>query len=106
MARGGKPGRRTNPPRRPRGPKRVRAATLARSAPVDIVEEPPRPDATIVGVGASAGGLDAFSQVLEALPPEPGFAMVLVQHLAPQHESALPTLLSGKTSMPVVQATE
>jgi len=59
---------------------------------------------TIVGVGASAGGLEAFSQLLHALPPNPGLALVLVQHLAPQHESALPSLLAAKTKLPVVQA--
>ena len=63
-------------------------------------------DITIVGVGASAGGLEAFSSMIRALPPKPGFAMVLVQHLAPQHESALPTLLASYTAMPVVQVTE
>src|SRR5262249_37019539 len=52
-------------------------------------------DLVIVGVGASAGGLDAFSNLLQALPPNPGFAIVFVQHLAPQHESALPVLLSA-----------
>ena len=61
---------------------------------------------TIVGVGASAGGLEAFSSLVRALPQNPGFAVVLVQHLAPQHESALPTLLASYTSMPVVQVTE
>jgi len=60
----------------------------------------------IAGIGASAGGLEAFSQVLECLPPHPGLAIVLVQHLAPQHESALPGLLSGRTQMEVVQATD
>ncbi len=63
-------------------------------------------DITIVGVGASAGGLEAFSSMIRALPPKPGVAMVLVQHLAPQHESALPTLLASYTEMPVVQVTE
>jgi len=60
----------------------------------------------IAGVGASAGGLEAFSQLLQALPPRPGFALVFVQHLSPQHESALPELLSAHTNLPVVQATE
>ena len=60
----------------------------------------------IVGIGASAGGLDAFTQLLHALPAQPGFAIVLVQHLAPQHESALANLLSMQTSLPVVQATD
>jgi two-component system, chemotaxis family, CheB/CheR fusion protein len=63
-------------------------------------------EVTIVGVGASAGGLEAFSSLVRALPPKPGFAIVLVQHLAPQHESSLPTLLTSYTSMPVMQVTE
>src|SRR5262249_4017415 len=60
----------------------------------------------VVGFGASAGGLDAFTQVLHALPADPGFTMVLVQHRAPQHDSALATLLSMQTSLPVIQATD
>jgi two-component system CheB/CheR fusion protein len=61
---------------------------------------------TVVGIGASAGGLEAFSQVLEGLPEDSGLALVLVQHLAPQHESALPALLGGKTRLPVQQVTD
>src|SRR4030095_15370387 len=56
----------------------------------------------VVGVGASAGGLEAFSQLLAALPADLGMAVVLVQHLAPQHESALPVLLSGVSQLPVI----
>src|SRR5262245_10083278 len=63
-------------------------------------------DFTIVGVGASAGGLEAFTQLLQALPSKPGLALIFVQHLAPKHASALPTLLSGATSLPVLQVTE
>jgi len=47
----------------------------------------------IVGVGASAGGLEAFTQLLEGLPNDTGMAFVLVQHLAPMHDSALVSLL-------------
>src|SRR5205807_2772442 len=61
---------------------------------------------TVVGVGASAGGLDAFSQLLQALPEHPGLAMVFVQHLSPQHASVLATLFSGSTKLPVRQLTE
>src|SRR5262245_29876297 len=61
---------------------------------------------TVVGIGASAGGLEAFSQLLEALPDGAGLALVLVQHLAPQHESALPALLGPKTRLPVRQVTD
>jgi two-component system, chemotaxis family, CheB/CheR fusion protein len=57
----------------------------------------------IVGVGASAGGLEAFEQLLAALPEHSGMAFVLVQHLAPTHESMLSALLSRSTKMPVVE---
>ena len=57
----------------------------------------------IVGVGASAGGLEAFTQLLKALPPDTGMAFVLVQHLAPTHASALAEILSRSTRMPVME---
>lgn len=60
----------------------------------------------IVGIGASAGGLEAFTELLKALPLDTGMGFVLVQHLDPQHESALTTLLSKATSMPVHEVTE
>lgn len=52
-------------------------------------------------MGASAGGLEAFSIVLRNLPAETGMAFVLIQHLDPKHESLLPDLLSKATRMPV-----
>lgn len=55
----------------------------------------------IVGIGASAGGLEAFTQVLRALPPDTGMAFVLVQHLSPKHESMLTELLQGASKMRV-----
>ncbi len=58
---------------------------------------------SIVGVGASAGGLEAFEQLLAALPEDTGMAFVLVQHLAPKHESILRELLSKSTRMPVME---
>src|SRR5205814_8396518 len=58
----------------------------------------------VVGIGASAGGLEAMTQVLKHLPPAPGMAFVLVQHLDPSHESALSALLSRITPMPVREA--
>jgi two-component system CheB/CheR fusion protein len=73
---------------------------------LDVETAPPSADGIVVGVGASAGGLEAFSQLLQALPEDPGFAMVFVQHLAPTHDSALPELLAARTNMPVVQAAE
>ena len=56
----------------------------------------------VVGVGASAGGFGALRQLLPALPPHPGFAVVIVQHLDPRHESHLSELLRPHSSMPVV----
>src|SRR5881296_1347714 len=58
----------------------------------------------IVGIGASAGGLEAMTQLLKHLPPRTGMAFVLVQHLDPTHESALTSLLSRLTEMPVAEA--
>ncbi len=60
----------------------------------------------IVGIGASAGGLDAFKAFLNALPSDTGMAFVLVQHLDPIHVSLMAGLLSGHTAMPVTQAAE
>jgi two-component system CheB/CheR fusion protein len=59
---------------------------------------------SIVGIGASAGGLEAMSQLLKALPAQTGMAFVLVQHLDPTHESALTVLLSRLTSNAVCEA--
>ena len=59
----------------------------------------------IVGIGASAGGLEAFTQLLKQLPLDTGFGFVLVQHLDPQHESALTALLARATAMPVREVT-
>ncbi len=58
----------------------------------------------LVGVGASAGGLDAFKKLLEVLPVDSGMAFLLVQHLDPTHESLLAELLAPKTTMLVTNA--
>src|SRR5947207_1055817 len=58
----------------------------------------------VVGIGASAGGLEAFTDLLRALPTDTGLALVLVQHLDPTHASMLPEILSRVTTMPVHQA--
>ena len=60
----------------------------------------------IVGVGASAGGLEAFTQLLQHLPVDTGMAFVLVQHLDPDHESALTEILARATAMPVREVTD
>jgi two-component system CheB/CheR fusion protein len=58
----------------------------------------------IVGIGASAGGLEALEEFLRKVPPKPGVAFVLVQHLDPTHKGMLVELLQRATSMPVKQA--
>ncbi len=63
-------------------------------------------DFPVVGVGASAGGLAAFTKFLTGLPTTTGMAFVLVQHLAPQHDSQLVQLLTKQTSLPVVEASD
>src|SRR5947209_20491586 len=57
----------------------------------------------IVGIGASAGGLEAFIQLLTHLPANTGMAYVFVQHLDPSHESLLSDLLARVTTMPVCE---
>jgi two-component system CheB/CheR fusion protein len=70
----------------------------------------PAPEASlnfpIVAIGASAGGLEAFSNLLRALPPQPGVALIFIPHLDPTHESAMVELLSRTTRLPVFQAAE
>ena len=61
-------------------------------------------DFPVVGLGASAGGLDAFRKFFDALPANCGMAFVLIQHLDPKHQSMMVDLLTGHTSMKVLQA--
>lgn len=74
-------------------------AVVARGPPHGSADFP------IVGIGASAGGLEACTKLLGALPPDNGMAFILVQHLDPTHESMMAELLAYRTSMTVVQAT-
>ena len=60
----------------------------------------------VVGIGASAGGLDAFKRLLSAIHESSGMAYVLVQHLDPTHESILPEILQRVTKIPVHEITD
>lgn len=60
----------------------------------------------VVGVGASAGGLEALQQFLTFLPSNTGMAFVIIQHLSPDHKSLLVDILSKYTSMPVEEITD
>lgn len=62
------------------------------------------PGFPVVGIGGSAGGLEAFTQLLKHLPVDTGMAFIIVQHLDPEHESSLPNILSRATAMPVREA--
>src|SRR3982751_1369910 len=70
--------------------------------PVDN-EQRPRLPFTIVGIGASAGGLEALSDFFQTVTPKLGLAFVVVQHLAPHRESLLAEILATQTTMPVIQ---
>lgn len=58
----------------------------------------------VIGIGASAGGLEAFSNFFAHLPADNGMAFVLVQHLSPDHESMLTEILARGSPIPVVEA--
>ncbi|HEV3115581.1 MAG TPA: chemotaxis protein CheB [Gemmataceae bacterium] len=60
----------------------------------------------IVGVAASAGGLEAFTELLEGLPADPGIAFLFVLHLDPHRKSQLAEVLSGVTSLEVIEAAQ
>ena len=78
-------------------------ASAPDEAPVEPLSATVGASFPIVGIGASAGGLEAFTQLLEAIPVDTGLALVLVQHLAPSHPSALAEILSRATAMPVTE---
>jgi two-component system, chemotaxis family, CheB/CheR fusion protein len=63
-------------------------------------------DPTVVAIGASAGGIEALSELMTNLPVDTGMAFVLIQHLDPKHHSLLTELLSRKTAMTVTEVSE
>src|SRR6202045_4618882 len=90
---------------RPHQAKAARPPPSRRSSPRR--GSPPGHDSfPIVGLGASAGGLDASRRLLAALPPGTGMAFILIQHLDPTHASMMVDLLAGYTPMKVQQAAE
>ncbi|MBI3280332.1 MAG: PAS domain-containing protein [Acidobacteria bacterium] len=72
---------------------------VAAGQPAPRSDEP----ALIVGIGASAGGLEAFTDMLRQVPLKTGIACVLVQHLDPRHVSLLTQLLSRESELPVLE---
>jgi chemotaxis response regulator CheB len=58
----------------------------------------------MVGLGGSAGSIMALQEFFKAMPADSGMAFVVILHLSPEHESAMPALLQRHTPMQVVQA--
>src|SRR6266702_2284752 len=60
----------------------------------------------VVGIGASAGGLEAINLFLKAIPQKSGMAYVFVQHLSPNYVSSLPEILEKSSNIPVHKITD
>lgn len=73
--------------------------------PVQDDESSTKNGLLVVAIGASAGGIEAFSELVRNLPPDTGMAFVLIQHLDPTHHSILTELVSKETSMDVCEVT-
>ena len=69
----------------------------------DSTDNPPPDECVVVGIGASAGGLEAYKRLLRQMSENTGMAFVLVQHLDPTHQSLMVELLAKYTAMPVLQ---
>src|SRR6185436_11767100 len=98
------PARRSKTPRQP-----TRGAGEPKSlpaAPEGALQEYARSIFPIVGVGASAGGIEAVSSLLQSLPEHPGIAIVVIQHQEAKRVSGIPQVLSRVTSLPVVEASD
>jgi hypothetical protein len=94
--------------KRPRGVKGTKSprrrsaeASLKKGSPAGVGDDTSRGAFPIVGIGASAGGLEAFTELLKALPDDTGMSFVLVQHLDPERESQLSQILARATLLPV-----
>ena len=87
--------KRSSPARRPKKPARAARATPPAS--------PSKASFSIVGIGASAGGLEALEQFLSHVPQNSGLAFVIVQHLDPTRQGIMPELLQRTTKMKVIQ---
>src|SRR5271165_5043563 len=93
------------PDSRPRKAEAVGRRSSPRAIPANGYLGGPA-DFAVVGIGASAGGLDASRKLVSALPNNNGMAFILIQHLDPTHESMMVDLLAGHTAMTVRQAAD
>lgn len=88
------------------GSRQPSARTVKARARLDQNALAPMVDFPVIGIGASAGGLQACTKLLEAIPAECAAAWILVQHLDPTHESMMVELLGKHTNMAVLQAVD
>jgi two-component system CheB/CheR fusion protein len=88
-------------------PRARKPATAAPRPGRGPARHPSRPDDfRVVGLGASAGGLEALYKLFDALPADTGMAFVVIQHLDPTHSSMMAGLLVGHTAMTVLEAAD
>jgi two-component system CheB/CheR fusion protein len=85
-------------------PTPVAARQVKKEVERKAVKKKVKPLRYIVGMGGSAGALEAFTQFFSAMPPDSGLSFVLVPHLDPTHKGIMPELLQRVTKMKVVQA--
>lgn len=89
----------------PLAPRSIEPTSIVEGDGDEANVEPAFGDAPLViGIGASAGGLEAMQQLLQALPPDTGLSFVFIQHLDPNRKTILPELLGQATTMAVVEA--
>jgi chemotaxis response regulator CheB len=88
--------------KKPPGAKKRKKESAAPLSPQLRLPRTPNPF-PVVGIGASAGGLEALEQFLKHVPADSGMAFVIVQHLDPTHKGIMVELLQRATRMPVVQ---
>lgn len=91
---------------------KIKATSRQKTAAADAISGPKnvlmqqKPGFPIIGIGASAGGLEACDAFIKAMPEDSGMAIIIVSHLDPTHASLLPELLQKQTRMPVMQIHE
>src|SRR5215813_4347558 len=83
-----------------------RKNSRGRAKSTDDTAERPQNEPLIAAIGASAGGIEAFNELVKNLPADTGMAFVLIQHLDPKHHSILTDLVSKETVMPVKEVTD
>lgn len=76
------------------------------AAPQNPALSPSHLDFPVVGIGASAGGLEAICTLFRHMPSDCGMAFVVVLHLSPDHQSVADRIIQATTQMPVRQVTE